>query len=583
MDTTTFAAAPGRRAINTSTGAGIASRRGLNRPANAAAAAAIFLITASGVRAAGPASELRGVVVSAGAPVESAQVIAHNATQGDLVGETGPSGEFSITGLPPGHYQVTATRWGYDDARAVEVDIEPGRPAEAKLEMAEQPRQPPAGFLKRLYQAYQSDMKDTGEGPAPPHRGYPAPESSPPFPFADWPYGGSPVIGAPDTNLPPLMQALYNGPHGDWWRRSRIKIYGWLNGGFNISTSNHGEFANAPAAYYTTPNAFQLDQATLYIERVPDTVQTQHFDWGFRITNLYGFDYRFTTAEGYFSHQLLGKNQLNGYDPVMVYFDMYFPHVADGMNIRVGRYISLPDIEAQLAPDNYSYSHSLLYSYDAYTQTGVNATIRLNRRWMFQAGLSAGNDVAPWTKDAKPTFNTCLGYTWGEGGDNLYSCANSINDGRYAYNNLQAYYTTWYHKINSSWHAATEAWYMYERGVPSIFGAVPTETNANGAWCEPGQQVCFAPEWAVVNYVEKQFSRRTYLTIRNEYFDDIRGQRTGYKTRYTEHMIGVGRWIGDDILIRPELRFEHAYDYPAYDTGTKRTQLVLAMDAIIKF
>jgi hypothetical protein len=28
------------------------------------------------------------------------------------------------------------------------------------------------------------------------------------------------------------------------------------------------------------------------------------------------------------------------------------------MDIRVGRYISLPDIEAQLAPNNYTYSHS---------------------------------------------------------------------------------------------------------------------------------------------------------------------------------------------------------------------------------
>ncbi len=532
----------------------------------------------------GPATgELRGVVRSAGAPVDHAQVVAHSDESGDVVGESEVGGEYSIGNLPPGRYQVTANRWGFEDAAAVEVDVEAGRPAAANLEMTEESRGAQGGFLKRLYQAYQNDMKDTGEGANPPRRGYPAPVDSPPYPFSDWPYGGSPVIGAPDTNLPPLMQALWNGPHGDWWRRSRIKIYGWLNGGFNLSTSNHGEFANAPAAYYTTPNAFQLDQATLYIERVPDTVQTQHFDWGFRITNLYGFDYRFTTAEGYFSHQLLGKNQLNGYDPVMMYIDLYFPHVADGMNIRVGRYISMPDIEAQLAPDNYSYSHSLLYSYDAYTQTGVNATIRLSRRWMFQAGLSAGNDVAPWTKDAKPTFNTCLGYTWGEGGDNVYTCANSINDGRYAYNNLQAYYTTWYHKLNSSWHTATEVWYMYERDVPSIFGTLPTETNANGAWCEPGQQVCFAPEWAVVNYTEKQFSRHNYLTIRNEYFDDIRGQRTGYRTRYTEHMIGFGHWIGNDILIRPELRFERAYDRPAYDTGTKQNQLIFAMDAIIKF
>jgi Putative beta-barrel porin-2, OmpL-like. bbp2 len=92
-------------------------------------------------------------------------------------------------------------------------------------------------------------------------------------------------------------------------------------------------------------------------ERQPDTVQKDHFDWGFRITNLYGIDYRFTTAKGYFSHQLLGKNYEYGDDLVMAYVDLYFPQVAAGMNVRLGRYISLPDIEAQLAPNNYTYSH----------------------------------------------------------------------------------------------------------------------------------------------------------------------------------------------------------------------------------
>src|SRR5262245_21424832 len=226
----------------------------------------------------------------------------------------------------------------------------------------------------------------------------------------------------------------------------------------------------------------------------------------------------------------------------MFYVDLYFPHVADGMNVRIGRYISLPDIEAQLAPDNYTYSHSLLYTYDCYTQTGVNTTTRLNNHWMIQVGVSPGCDAAPWVSDAKLTLNACVGYTWNNGGDNLYNCANSINYGKYAYNNMQAYYTTWYHKFNSSWHTATEAWYRYEKQVPSIFGPIHAETNANGAWCDAGQDSCFAPDWAVANYVEKQLSPRgkDYISIRNEYFDDIRGQRTGVKTRYTEHLLMWG-------------------------------------------
>ncbi len=35
-------------------------------------------------------------------------------------------------------------------------------------------------------------------------------------------------------------------------------------------------------------------------------------------------------------------------------------------------------------------------------------------------------------------------------------------------------------------------------------------------------------------------------------------QRTGYRTRYTEYMIGRGHWIGTTVLCRPKLRFEGA-------------------------
>lgn len=47
---------------------------------------------------------------------------------------------------------------------------------------------------------------------------------------------------------------------------------------------------------------------------------------------------------------------------------------------------------------------------------------------------------------------------------------------------------------------------MYERNVPKIAGNVTnpiaTETGANGASCQPGQLRCYAPEVAVVNYLE---------------------------------------------------------------------------------
>jgi hypothetical protein len=87
----------------------------------------------------------------------------------------------------------------------------------------------------------------------------------------------------------------------------------------------------------------------------------------------------------------------------------------------------------------------------------------------------------------------------------------------------------------------------------------------------------------MVNYVERQFGKHDYLSIRNEWLDDMRGQRTGFKTQYTEHALGWGHWIGTTILFRPELRYEHAYQFPAYDNGTKKNQLMFASDMIFFF
>ena len=457
---------------------------------------------------------------------------------------------------------------------------------------------PPAldqSFMHRLGRAYVADWAGTAPVTALPQtrRGTPAPLSSPPFPSSDWPIGGTTTIGVPDGQSYPLMQAINQN-------KSQSKIYGWLEVGANGSTNNKtnaskGIPSNFPSAYDEYANTVQLDQAALYFDRIPDTTQTTHVDWGYRLSLLYGVDYRFTTAKGMLSQQLLLKNSQYGFDPVMFYLEFYVPKVAQGLDIRVGRYISLPDIEAQLAPNNYSYSHSILYTVDCYTQTGINGTVKVNDHWTVQAGLSGGCDTMPWTTDAKVTGNFCAQYTWSNGGDALYTCANSVNDGKYAYNNLAAYYETWYHRFNATWHTDTEFWYQYEKQTPNMYWFNGTDphtgiqyantpstpwpeatfyrpgegaVNLNfGAVCKdprlPANEQparCYAPELAITNYVEHSFWHNTAsINIRNEWVNDIVGQRTGTPAMYEEHMVGFNFWAGSTITFRPEVSYTHAF------------------------
>jgi hypothetical protein len=553
-------------------------------------------------------SNIRGTTRGPGGePLADVQVIVHALNGGaGRAATSGDDGAFTVAGLTPGRYELMASKDGFVSPpentvelaanESISVNIafqDPAKPASATPPAAPAvaPVAPPGGFFRRFIRAYKDDWKPSSgsSGPAPKFRGFAAPVTNPPFPFTVWPYGGSVTIGQPWTQAGPLMTAIWGGSNGDWWKKTGIQIYGWLNAGANVSTSKEPGYSNFPEAYAVRGNSIELDQEVLYIERQPDTVQTDHIDWGFRISALYGLDYRFTTATGWFDNQLLGKNQENGFDMPMVYFDLYIPYVAQGMDIRVGRYISLPDIEAQLAPNNYTYSHSLLYTFDCYTQTGINTTTKLSNHWLLQLGVSAGCETAPWSKYRKLTGNACLGYTWRTGLDNVYVCDNTLNDGRYGYNNLTAYYTTWYHKYSAEgkWHSSTETWYQYEAHTPNVNNPAASSlliNGANGAICNHAYEVtCYAPEWAIVNYQEYQISTHNYISIRNEYFDDMRGQRTGYRTPYTEHLLGWGHWVGSTILFRPELRFEHAYDASPYDNGTRRSQLTLSSDVILFF
>jgi hypothetical protein len=375
------------------------------------------------------------------------------------------------------------------------------------------------------------------------------------------------------------MTALH--PTGDL---PRTKVYGWLEPSLNFSTSSN---SNAPEANDVYSNRFELSQSVLYIERLPNSVQREHFDWGFHLTALYGTDYRFTTGKGYFSHQWLDLHRQYGFDPSLEYLDLYLPHIGPflkyGTNIRIGRFISIPGVEAQLAPNNYLFSHSLLYSIDPFTDTGILATTKVNDNWLVQLGVTGGHDVALWTHDATPSLTACVSYTTSSVNDNFYLCANGINDAKYAFDNIQQYDATWYHKFSKSLHAASETWYMYERDVPAIGGPIKPETGVNPAFCLPSQARCTAPEYAADSSLQKELSPHDFLAGRLDFLDDKKGQRTGHATRYSEATVMWGHWIGSTIQLRPELRFDHAWDRRAYNNGQHHNQFTAASDLIFHF
>jgi hypothetical protein len=506
------------------------------------------------------------------------------------------------------------------------------------------------GVWERLVNYYKLEWGQPGapaDPKAPPGRRDtwpPAAQSTPPMPFTEWPYGGTTPLGVTRTGSvdSPLMTALANTSFGKWMGDTGFQLYGWADVGGNVSTSKTKPGGNSPAAYLYTPNTVQLDQAVLYLDRFPDTVQKDHLDWGLRASVIYGENYRYTTSYGLLSDQLLTHNKVNGWDFPMLYGELFIPQVAEGLLLRAGRFISLPDIEAQLAPNNYMYTHSMTYTFDNYTNTGVQSTLALDKNWMVQLGLTAGTEATLnhlWAREnnpypnvpgtgpgqvgynplypgarfkvdpgSQPSWTLCGRWNATDGKTDVNACADAINSGTYGYNNLQWFGLTAYHSFSDQWHISFEAYHLYQKNVPNALngdvqaiyaaGGSPFSSrfmpfNApNLANCGNSTTLtCTAGATGTVFYLNYSPNPLDNFSIRPELYWDPQGQRTGAATHYGNFAVGWQHWFSPQIEVRPEIAYYHSFGgVPAFNGNSnagiapnKTSETILSGDIIYHF
>lgn len=460
------------------------------------------------------------------------------------------------------------------------------------------PKREDGCFLFRLYKAYYDEFfpskKETGEEePEKPRRALPSPWDAPPFPNNE--YQGYPLIGvpAPDPDQYPIMKAIYGANTGwsECIKDSRISFSGWVNASGNWSTARN---SNIPEVYWIVPNHYELDQLVFKLERYPDTVQTDHIDWGFRAVALYGMDYRYTMAGGWGSDQLLEHNLLYGWDPTEVYVNVYIPYFLGGTDIRVGRWIACPDIETQYSLDNLMGTHSLLFAVDTYTDTGIMLTQMLNKQWTVQAAIHAGTDMAPWYKGSLLTGAAGVRWVAQDNNDAIYMWLNAINSGQFrhfqqygvplGHENFNYVVATWQHRLNKDIQTKTEAYYMWERngelgGTPSLGPVKPFGGGGGDLPLIPG----LSQSYGVLNYTAFAFTRKDYFTLRNEWYRDETGYRQGARGVLTSHSIGLSHYFNDVLVVRPEIGYYRNWTNPNFDNGTKNGIWVYGLDMTFRF
>jgi hypothetical protein len=491
------------------------------------------------------------------------------------------------------------------------LSADAGNATVAQAAAAPSPVASPAAMASSAPAVTASPMAAATSTPEPPRR--PSMGDAPMdslFPNPDF---GGPLIG---TNIDPVgfpLETLLKNTtdFGKFLDQTRTRIYGWINPG--VELTNSSALNTFPISYNPVANHLELDQAVVRLERDPDTVQQDHADWGFRFSAIYGVDYRWTSAYGFTSDQLAAKNQLNGFDLPEAFFMLYEPHFfAGGTVIELGRVISVPDIEAQLAPQNYLYTHSIMFDWDSYTQTGLLFWSKLSNMFTIDYGITWGDDVFPGNPTVQfPTgqffvkytdksnrndlligvdaynnrqfsyylskpinaaeaavcanYNPALQYTLGQSGT-VYT---GVPAGQclYGHDNLQQFNMTFYHTFNKVFHNAFETYYLWTRNAPEA-GSIsngPLQFSAGGGAGAfiPGRATAIG----MVDYLEWKFSPTDFASFRTDYLNDPQGWRTGYQTSYGSITLGVTHHFTPLTWIRPELRVEKAFSQ-AYNAGS---------------
>jgi hypothetical protein len=379
------------------------------------------------------------------------------------------------------------------------------------------------------------------EAPAPPPAAAPAP--------------------IPDRWL--LMKSLQGTWPGALLDSERMQLTGWIDACFTASSA---KVSNLPLGFNYRANEFLLQQNWVRFERAVVTDRTTEPTFGFRSDwILPGSDYRFTLPRGIFNEQLIanhGQPQLYGIGPIQFYPEAYFPTIARGLDVKVGRFFALYGVETNDAISNALASHAYTFIYDPFTHTGIVTTTQLTTAFSVQAGLVTGSDIFI-DPAAEPTFIGSVKWARPDGRDSLQFSV-ILGSGRFNqtrnFHNPEIFDLVYTHKCNARLNYSFESLYGFTTNVPDLG---------------------FANWLGVLNYLTWQFGPRVSGTTRLEFFDDFQGQRTGFAGLYTALTAGLSFKPRKDVTFRPELRYD--YNLHSRPFEDKHGLFTAAADVILRW
>ncbi len=159
---------------------------------------------------------------------------------------------------------------------------------------------------------------------------------------------------------------------------------------------------NIGQSFTDHPNQVNLNQLLIGAEKKVDPAATG-FDWGFKLSLMYGSDARYTHYLG-FLDQALPVDQRNQLDVVEASGTLHFPVTifSGGLDVKGGLFATPLGAELIDPSGNPFYSHSYIFNYALpFKHTGILATAHVTGLVDLYLGVDTGTNTTfgPWGED----------------------------------------------------------------------------------------------------------------------------------------------------------------------------------------
>ena len=347
---------------------------------------------------------------------------------------------------------------------------------------------------------------------------------------------------------------------------SGIRTFGWVEGGYTGASTGAGMLSVQPRQN-RFGNEFLLNQIGWAIQK---PLQQDEFDIGFNMRYFAGADAALGAAKGGIGWP--PGDPHFGQDFRDLYLSAHLPILTEGgMDVKVGRMNTIIGYNGFLAPYRpfYSSDYQFFYSQDG-AFTGFVTDLHVNDRLDIWNGMTLGantfftlraNDsycyigqVNYWTSDEKRTRLT----------GSVYAGPHAL----FAAPNLAGTYDTMVElRVQQDWSE------RFTQVLQSNMGWDANTPVGTGSW--------YGLYLISIYHINTQVD----ALLRTEWFDDVKGTRTGIDTNYAEVTLGCNWHPVKFLEIRPEIRgdFAGADAFGVNGAHTNRSQLTGGVSFLVKF